>query len=163
MRRLLSTFAIAVLATPALAGSVERLVPGDQSEKSVEVISCDHCPALKEEQKAHSYNVGEIAPGTQKIEIRDVNGEKKMFRTEAWFGGSPVVFVNTAPDQPSAAAKAEPQAADTAVDAAITPVDSNLKTGALDAAAASGAMPANAASAGESREFDPSRFELRLN
>jgi hypothetical protein len=34
----------------------------------------------------------------QQSQIRDVGGEKKLYRTEGWMGGSPIVFVTKAPD-----------------------------------------------------------------
>jgi hypothetical protein len=33
----------------------------------------------------------------QQSQIRDINGEKKLYRTEGWMGGSPIVFVTKAP------------------------------------------------------------------
>src|SRR5262245_2605803 len=99
MRFLLPTLAIAVLASPVLASSIEPVASGGPGQGSVKTISCAECPALKEEEKASTYVVPEIEPGTQKVEIREVDGERKMFRSEAWFGGSPVVFVSKAPEE----------------------------------------------------------------
>ena len=153
MRILLPTLAFALLAAPALsvpalAGSIEPLA-GATSAGSIQTITCPSCPALKPKYKPSTYHVDAIAPGTQKIEIRDVNGERKIFRTEAWMGGSPVLFVTKAPAERVEAAEDDKGA-----------VDTGARTGALDTSAAGWAATAAMAS---SQEFDPSEFELRLN
>lgn len=149
MRIVLPSLALALLAAPALAGSIEP-VTGARTAGSIEAISCADCPALKPKRKADAYHVDAIAPGTQKVEIREVNGERKIFRTEAWMGGSPILFVNKAPAEPVEAADAEKPAEENAVDA-------GARTSALDAGAA------KTASMATSREFDPAGFELRRN
>ena len=150
MRTLLPTLAFALLAAPAFAGSIEP-VAGATTAGSIEAISCEHCPALKPKLKASTYHVDDIAPGTQKVEIRDVNGERKIFRTEAWMGGSPVLFVNKAPAE---------TVAEVEKPAGANAVDTGTQTGALDSGAAGQAATASMAT---SQEFDPSKFELRLN
>jgi hypothetical protein len=148
MRILLPTLAFALLAAPAFAGSIEPAA-GTATAGSIKTISCPTCPPLKPKFKASTYHVDDIAPGTQKVEIREVNGERKIFRTEAWMGGSPVLFVNKAPAETVEAAEAEKPA-----------VDTGTQTGALNSGAAGQAATASMAT---SREFDPSKFELRLN
>lgn len=150
MRTLLPSLAFVLLAAPALAGSIEP-VSGATTASSIETFSCSGCPPLKPKLKTSSYHVDAIAPGTQKVEIRDVNGERKIFRTEAWMGGSPILFVNKAPAE--------------TVEAAERPVEENAvdataQTSALDDSAASHAATAAMTT---SREFDPAKFELRLN
>ena len=150
MRILLPTFAFALLAAPAFAGSIEPAA-GTATAGSIKTISCPTCPPLKPKFKASTYHVDAIAPGTQKVEIREVNGERKIFRTEAWMGGSPILFVNKAPAE--------------TVEAAERPVEENAvdataQTSALDDSAASHAATAAMTT---SREFDPAKFELRLN
>lgn len=152
MRILLPTFAFALLATPAFAGSIEPAA-GTATAGSIKTISCPTCPPLKPKFKASTYHVDAIAPGTQKVEIREVNGERKIFRTEAWMGGSPILFVSKAPAETVEAAEAEKPAGENAV-------DTNAQTGALDSGAAGQAATASMAT---SQEFDPSKFELRLN
>ena len=150
MRTLLPTLAIALLAAPAFAGSIEP-VAGATTAGSIEAISCEHCPALKPKLKASTYHVDDIAPGTQKVEVREQNGERKIFRTEAWMGGSPVLFVNKAPAE---------TVAEVEKPAGANAVDTGTQTGALDSGAAGQAATASMAT---SQEFDPSKFELRLN
>ena len=161
MRRLLPILAFALLAAPAAASSIEPVASGGKGRGSVATISCAHCPPLKPHERERSYLVPELEPGTQKVEIRDVDGERKMFRSEAWFGGSPVVFVSKAPEQPADVA-AETPAETPAASMAI--VDTAATTGAVDASAAERAVTATAAAepAG-SQQLDPSTFELRLN
>ncbi|WP_411033552.1 plant virulence effector HPE1-like domain-containing protein [Shinella sp. BYT-45] len=154
MRTLLPTLALMLLAAPAFAGSIEP-VAGATSAGSIETISCTGCPALKPRLKAATYHVDAIEPGTQKVEIRETNGERKIFRTEAWMGGSPVLFVSKAPVETLEAADADKPAEDSAAT-----VDASAKTSALDAGAAQEAATAMMAT---SREFDPAKFELRLN
>ncbi len=154
MRTLLPTLAFVLLAAPAIASSIEPIASGGTGRGSVATISCAQCPPLKEHERERSYLVPELAPGTQKVEIREVDGERKMFRSEAWFGGSPVVFVSKAPEQAADVAPAEPVAA----------IDTAATTGALDAGAAGHAVTAAAAAEpAPSQELDPSTFELRLN
>ena len=152
MRTLLPSLAFVLLAAPAFAGSIEP-VSGATTAGSIEAISCTGCPALKPKPKASTYHVDAIAPGTQKVEIRDVNGERKIFRTEAWMGGSPILFVNKAPAETVEAADAEKPVEANAVDA-------SAQTSALGEDAAGSATTAAMT---PSREFDPSKFELRLN
>ena len=150
MRTLLPSLAFVLLAAPALAGSIEP-VSGATTASSIETFSCSGCPPLKPKLKTSSYHVDAIAPGTQKVEIREVNGERKIFRTEAWMGGSPVLFVNKAPAETVAEAEKP---------AGANAVDTGTQTGALDSGAADQATTASMAT---SQEFDPSKFELRLN
>lgn len=158
MHTLLPTFAFLLLAAPALAGSIEPVASASSKGSSISAIRCDDCPALKPKSKSAAYHVDAIEPGTQKVEIREENGERKIFRTEAWMGGSPVLFVSKAPVEVQQAAEAEKPADADAT--AVETVDAGARTGALDETAASrtatvGMVP--------SREFDPAGFELRLN
>jgi hypothetical protein len=154
MRFLLPTIACGLLATPVIASSIETVTPGTKGQGSIEAISCAECPALKETKRAATYVVPDIAPGTQKVEIREIGGERKLFRSEAWLGGSPVVFVNRAPETVDTAIAAEPGEPAAAV-------DPDTLTGALGDKVADRAA-ASAETAG-SRQLDPSTFELRLD
>ena len=147
MRTLLPTLALALIAAPALAGSIEP-VAGAISAGSIETVRCTDCPALKPKLKGATYHVDAITPGTQKVEVREENGERKIFRTEAWMGGSPVLFVSKAP-----AVTVE------AADGAAATVDASARTSAVGEEAA---RQAAAATMTASREFDPGKFELRL-
>ena len=137
MRLLLPTLAAFLMAAPAFAGSIAT-------------VSCSTCPALKPRPQSETYHVDAIAPGTQKIEIREENGQRKIYRTEAWMGGSPVTFVSTAPAEAAATADA----------AAGDRVDTQAHTGALDTTVTEAV---STAAATPSREFDPAGFALRLD
>jgi hypothetical protein len=151
MRTLLPTLALMLLAAPAFAGSIEPVAGASSEGSSISAIRCDDCPALKPKAKSATYHVDAIDPGTQKVEIREENGERKIFRTEAWMGGSPVLFVSKAPVETQQAAEdAKP----------LETVDAGAHTSALDERAA---HEATAAAMTTSREFDPAGFELRVN
>ena len=94
MRTLLPTFAFVLLAAPAFAGSIEPVATATSAGASIETITCNDCPPLKPRRSLDAYHVDAIEPGTQKVEIREAGGERKIFRTEAWMGGSPVLFVS---------------------------------------------------------------------
>ena len=158
MRTLLPTFAFLLLAAPAFAGSIEPAGGGSSEGTSISAIRCGDCPALKPKLKAETYHVDAIDAGTQKVEIREENGERKMFRTEAWMGGSPVLFVSKAPVETLQAADAEKPLDDSTT--ATETVDASARTSALDATAAREAATATMV---PSREFDPAGFELRVN
>ncbi|PTM98437.1 plant virulence effector HPE1-like domain-containing protein [Mycoplana dimorpha] len=154
MRLLLPTIACGLLATPVLASSIEPVTSaGAKGQGSIQAISCTGCPALKETKQKATYVVPDIAPGTQKVEIREIEGERKIFRSEAWLGGSPVVFVSRAPET------VDTETAEKPGDPA-TAVDPDTLTGALDVKAAA---PAASTETGGSRQLDPSTFELRLD
>lgn len=156
MRTLLPTLAFVLLAAPAFAGSIESVTAGAPSS-SISMVRCEECPALKPKEKTSGYHVDAIEPGTQKVEIREQNGERKIFRTEAWMGGSPVLFVNKLPVEAVQAAETEtPQDEN----AAAETVDASAKTSAVGAEASHDAVTADVAA---SREFDPGTFELRTN
>lgn len=152
--RTLLTLAVLLAAAPAFAGSFEP-AGGTTTAGSIETVSCDGCPALKPKRATSTYHVDTIDPGTQKVEIREANGERKIFRTEAWMGGSPVLFVSKAPAETVQAADAAAPAENVTI-----AVDATAKTSALDSGAARDAKTAAIAS---SQEFDPAGFELRVN
>lgn len=159
MRSLLPTVAFALLGVPALASSIETIASGGNGQGSVQTISCADCPALKEKKRSKTYIVPDLEPGTQKVEIREVDGEKKVFRSEAWLGGSPVVFVSKAPE----GGPVDTDANDTMAGASAESgngIDPEATTSALETGSA--AVAAGSHEAG-SRELDPSGFELRLN
>lgn len=158
MRTLLPTFAFVLLVAPAFAGSFEPVAKATSAGSSIETITCNDCPPLKPKRSLDTYHVDSIEPGTQKVEIREADGERKIFRTEAWMGGSPVLFVSKAPVETTQAAEVEKPVEENAT--ATETVDASAKTSAVDETAARKAETATMAS---SREFDPSKFALRLN
>ncbi|HCL64334.1 MAG TPA: hypothetical protein DIC56_05700 [Rhizobium sp.] len=164
MRRFILTTAVILAGGPAMASSIEVVgsVPVSNSP-SIVVMSCGDCPIEAKKEKP-SYIVPTLGPVEQKAEIIELDGEKKLFRTEAWMGGSPVVFVS----------KADGWATDgtmvTASAASATPglsdgIDLEATTAAVvtnaGVAPASAAMSSDAGASGKT--LDLSGFELRLN
>ncbi|MDB5552646.1 MAG: hypothetical protein JWL86_2630 [Rhizobium sp.] len=161
----LAAFSVTSLAH---ASSIEIVHMGVDKVRSVEAIHCAKC--LQEaKKKVEPAPEIELAPGTQRVELRTVNGETKVYRTEAWLGGSPVVFVTKASDAMIAkhivnkpaetiAAKVEekPVVQPAAADAGL--IDETATTAAVtaDMGAAIKVEPKKAA-------FDASKLELRLD
>ena len=167
MRSLLITAALLCAAGPAAASSIEEMASGTVGSSSVATISCARCPTLQPKAKP-SYVVPELAPGTERVELKEVDGEMKSLRTEAWLGGSPVVFVNKASQEAieAAARNADrPTVADAsagALPADTVGIDRSAKTAAV--ATISHAEPVAASMAADSsRKFDPADFDLRLD
>ncbi|OBZ92961.1 hypothetical protein ADU59_24280 [Pararhizobium polonicum] len=172
MRTLLLTLASLAAAGTAGASSLENVIPGSNAN-SVSQFSCTHCPPLVV-KKTSNYIVPEVAPGTERVERKEINGEMKLVRTEAWLGGSPVVFISKAPEEPVKAAQVEPEPQQlpgmtSVVDsvpadapaAAIAVIDTTAKTGAVTTASMAeiGAVtPQNS----HSQEVDLENFQLRL-
>lgn len=151
MRLLLITTMLGLVAGTASASSIEAIVSGTTNNASVVTLGCDECPPLQTKKKA-TYVVPTIGKGTETIELKEINGEMKLVRTEAWLGGSPVVFVSKPPEAMiKAAAKAEEPAEPTA---ALPEIDQTAKTSAV------ASMTGFTA---DSRQFDPSALQLRLN
>lgn len=80
----------------AHAASIDEIKTGGKEARSIETIKCERC--VLEAVKKVVVAKPELEPGTQRIEIRTVDGVRKIYRTEAWLGGSPVVFVSKAPE-----------------------------------------------------------------
>jgi hypothetical protein len=165
MRSVLITAALLHAAAPAAASSIEEMASGEAVNSSVATISCNTCPPLQPKKKP-SYIVPDLAPGTDRVELKEIDGEVKSVRTEAWLGGSPVVFVNKASEEAirTAATKAAaPMMTDASADAPGAPagVDHAAKTAAVTTL--SHAEPVAASLAGGSRKFDPAGFDLRLD
>ncbi|MGO7960975.1 plant virulence effector HPE1-like domain-containing protein [Rhizobium leguminosarum] len=98
MRQIFLGAAILLMAGSAMASSIEVVgKTAPSAEGSIVTETCAHCPPLQAELTKKDYTVPELKPGVlQASEIRDVGGEKKIYRTEGWMGGSPVVFVSKA-------------------------------------------------------------------
>lgn len=157
-------------AATAQAGSIDAIKTGKDAVRSIETISCPSC--VKKPKKVEQ-SVVELAPGTQKIEIREVAGVKKIYRTESWLGGSPVVIVSKAlPDDTPVVADVQPDAADTVASAPATisekpalAADANM----IDEKSTTAAVTADMGAemkvevAPKAETFDPSKLELRLN
>lgn len=93
MRLLLITTVLGLAAGNAAASSIEAIASGTTDNASVSTVSCADCPPLQSRKKV-TYVVPTIAAGDETIKLKKINGEMKMVRTEAWLGGSPVVFVS---------------------------------------------------------------------
>ncbi|NKL78802.1 plant virulence effector HPE1-like domain-containing protein [Rhizobium leguminosarum] len=113
MRQIFLGAAILLMAGSAMASSIEVVgKTAPSAEGSIVTETCAHCPPLQAELAKRDYTVPELKPGVlQASEIRDVGGERKIYRTEGWMGGSPVVFVSKAtPEAMLAAAPLAPHA-----------------------------------------------------
>jgi hypothetical protein len=97
--RLVLVTALVFASGSAFASSITVINSTHQPGVSIVTKSCANCPAVtapKSEEAA--YKVPDLPAGTQKTEIIEINGEKKLARTEAWFGGSPVIHVSKLPE-----------------------------------------------------------------
>ncbi|MBB6220100.1 plant virulence effector HPE1-like domain-containing protein [Rhizobium leguminosarum] len=113
MRQIFLGAAVLLMAGSAMASSIEVIgKTAAPAEGSIVTESCAACPPLQAELIKKDYTVPELKPGVlQASEVRDVGGEKKIYRTEGWMGGSPVVFVSKAtPEAMIAAAPSAPSA-----------------------------------------------------
>jgi hypothetical protein len=107
--RLALTTVLVLASSSAFASSIITIGSKATSADSIVMQTCGDCPAMRPpEARKSGYKVPVLAKGTQKTEIVDINGNKALVRTEAWSGGSPVVFVSKAPawlaNSPSVAA-----------------------------------------------------------
>jgi len=154
MRVFLLAGTVLLGAAAAQAGSID-VVRSDNREHSIEHVTCAACGPYSPEVEDVVEDIA-LEPGQQRIEVRDVNGEKKIFRTEAWFGGSPVVMVSKAYELPGAN-----QAADAEQPTLIDPG----QTTSVNADMSSPALPVAdkpEATVPEAKAFDPQKLELRL-
>jgi hypothetical protein len=154
----------------AQASSIDVVVTGKDVPRSIEKISCPSCVA---KPKKVVQSVVELAPGTQRIEIREVGGVKKIYRTEAWLGGSPVVMVSKAlPDEMPVLAEGQPADDENIATAPVTIADPSTvsaEANTIDEKSTTAAVTADMGAtvkvdvAPEAQAFDPSNLELRLN
>jgi hypothetical protein len=170
MRLNILVIALLSSAAAAQAGSIDVVTTGRDVPRSIEKISC---PSCVRKPKKVEQSVVELAPGTQRIEIREVDGVKKVYRTESWLGGSPVVIVSKAlPDEPSVVVEAQPGDAEDVASAPAT--ISEQPTVASDADMIDEKSTTAAVSADIGAEvkvdvkstaeaFDPNKLDLRLN
>lgn len=175
MRALLFTLASLVAASTAGASSLENIISGEKVNSSISQLSCGQCPPLVVKKKS-SYIVPDIAPGTERVELKEINGEMKLVRTEAWLGGSPVVFVNKASDADIKAAQASMPApvhlatattgnafpVEAQATATLNIIDNSAKTAAVTTASMAD-IAAVTPQDSQSQEVDLENFQLRLN
>ena len=149
MRVIMLAGTILLGAVAAKAASIDAVISSDH-QRSIEQVVCAACGPYAPQVEDVVQDI-ELAPGQQKVEIREVNGEKMVYRTEAWFGGSPVVVVSKA-----YAGAVDSQTADSD---APTLIDPNPTTSVN--ADMSGAK-APLADKPQAKAFDPQQMELRL-
>ncbi|ABC89698.1 hypothetical conserved protein [Rhizobium etli CFN 42] len=153
MRQIFLGAAILLMAGSAMASSIEVIgKTAVRAEGSIVTESCTSCPPLQAEQSRRDYTVPQLKPGLlQASEVRDIGGERKIYRTEAWMGGSPVLFVSKA--TPEALAAAEPS----------MPPSQGIDMDATTAAVIGGdARPVAAGMAEPPAALDVSEFKLRF-
>ncbi len=167
MRFLLITAALVYAAGSAAASSIDNITSGEAVNSSVATISCAACPPLQPKKKP-SYVVPDLASGTDRVELKEIHGEVKSVRTEAWLGGSPVIFINDASEEAirkAAMKTGEPAVADisaSTLPSGIAEIDETAKTAAVSTI--SQAVPVAASLGGDgSRKIDPAAFDLRLD
>ncbi len=150
----------------ANADSIDPITSGSSNTNSVVTIGCATCPALKSRAKSSDYVVQTLEPGTQRIETREINGVMKIVRTEAWMGGSPIVFISKVPgmeNTATASGEMVPPTDEMAISADDTPppVDKLTTTSAVTATmdgAPSGLKKMNSA---QNKLLDSESFKLR--
>jgi hypothetical protein len=172
-----------MFSTAAMASSIETVTAPPAATPNITRLSCAAvCPPQKSNLSASTYVVPDIAPGTERTELREINGKMKFVRAEAWLGGSPVTFVSTASDAAVRLARGEPAVPATgpafsvaATSSAGRPtvasastsmnvsIDQTMTTAALSSATPSSAIRPIAASVATSQDFDGQNFKLRLD
>ena len=108
MRLLVLTAFAACTAVPAMASSIELISGTRTTNGSMVTLTCIDCPPLKPQEKSASYQVPTLEEGVQKEEIRIIDGQKVIVRTDRWMGGSPTVFFQKLSPEAEAAMNAKP-------------------------------------------------------
>ena len=153
MRQFILGAAVALLAGSAMASSIDVVAPSaPEGNGSILKETCTSCPPLAVAERKKDYTVPTLSPGSlQASELRDVDGQKKLYRTEGWMGGSPVVFVSKATPEAMLAAAPSAQPAD------------GIDMSATTAAVIGGdAKPVAAGMAEQPAALNVSEFELRF-
>ncbi|WP_339761108.1 plant virulence effector HPE1-like domain-containing protein [uncultured Hoeflea sp.] len=178
MLRLIIAATMCAGAGAAHASSIEPYSPSMNTRNSILEIGCPSC-AREAAEKAAEAQV-KLAPGEQVIEVRDIDGQMMIYRTENLLGGSPVTMVRKASeadlialgvaapesnqiaeaDAPATDMTAEPLTAENEAGTEPKLFEPVLANGApgIDQETKTSSL-ANTAPA----EFDASKFELRLN
>lgn len=157
MRVLMLAGSMLLGAAAAHAASSIDEMQTNNTERSIEHIVCEACGPVKSKVVEEEPEIT-LKPGEQKIEVREVDGVKKIYRTEAWFGGSPVVVVSKAPLGASDTVTAD-KAADPTDPTATVEIDPNATT---SVNADMGSAPMHAAEKVEIKPLDTSNLQLRL-
>ncbi len=69
----------------------------DGMTTSMLAITCETCPPLKTSDDSN-YKVPVLRGTAQSVALMEIDGQKKIVRTDAWMGGSPVVYISKVPD-----------------------------------------------------------------
>ncbi|WP_412051499.1 plant virulence effector HPE1-like domain-containing protein [Hoeflea sp. Naph1] len=96
MLRLILTASLYVGASAASATSVGPFTATGSERSSIIEIGCPSC-VREAAEKAAEAEV-KLGLGEQIIEVREVDGQMMIYRTEGWLGGSPVTMVRKASD-----------------------------------------------------------------
>lgn len=155
MRPIVLTAVAMLAAAPAFASSIETIAGPRLANGSMVNIRCADCPPPKPPEARSTYRVPTLEEGVQKEEIREVNGERMLMRTDRWMGGSPTVFYQKLTPETEAAMTGKPVIGGDKppVAAGVAPPDDGIDASATTAAVS--AAPARAVD-------DFSGFELRL-
>jgi hypothetical protein len=70
---------------------------GHGASSSIVSKTCENCPPLTMQDDT-GYKVPVLRGSMQAVSIMDIDGQKKIVRTEQWMGGSPVVYISKVPD-----------------------------------------------------------------
>lgn len=157
MRHLILTAIAITMTGQAAASSIEFVTTPTVSGGSVLTLGCEACPPLKVDERRRGYEVPVLAEGTQQVDFIDVDGQARLVRTEAWMGGSPVVFMSKADGWTTGAGDLVAAAVDNAID--LTATTAAVESGAADETAIatmSGAAVSPVAT------LDTEHFQLRL-
>lgn len=92
MRALIAAFILSVAAGPAAAQSVGAYVPSGGTADSIRIMRCEACGTAT----AATPSVSPIAGAVDRRELRDIDGDRKVVRTDNLWGGSPVTTITSA-------------------------------------------------------------------
>lgn len=94
MLRLIAAALLCAGASAASASSIEAFKETSSTRSSIMEIGCHECVRAAEAAAAEAEV--RLEPGEQIVEVREVEGEQMIYRTEGWLGGSPVTMVSKA-------------------------------------------------------------------
>ncbi|MDE1994168.1 MAG: hypothetical protein KGI75_16815 [Rhizobiaceae bacterium] len=129
MRPFILTLAFVLAGGSAMASSILPIdsKSGTGAGSIIDKV-CKDCPAIKPQIAKKDYVVPQLAPGTQSIVVRDIDGQTKVVRTEAWMGGSPVVFISKPTPEALEAAGAPTDGIDMTAKTAAVPQSGEAKS-----------------------------------
>jgi len=128
MRMILIAGMMTMTAAAAHAESSIDVVKTNSASRSIDFIRCSACTPVKAKKAAVPQVV--LKPGTQKVEVKAIGGVLKVYRTEAWLGGSPVTYVSKAStdlgDKQDAALTAEQKTEPVTIDKSAAAVTADM-------------------------------------